>query len=159
MPRQKNLPQGPRRKRMTREGRLQSATATRWLERYEGKDLIKGYGKWFAVDPLCAVTELRMLGVRIDEERENAIKTSIEGRATARKRRRESALEDRNADCNDTFAQFIGYTAGDVPYGVAWEEIGEHSTTATTGVAIEAKWRNRFYMRRVSDVVGDQEYC
>jgi len=48
---------------MTRQGRLSLARATRWVEKYEGKHIIKSYGKWFGVDPLCAIVELRMLGV------------------------------------------------------------------------------------------------
>lgn len=47
---------GPRRKRMTREARLQSAKS--WLKDYEGKNVIKSYGKWFAVDQICAMKEL-----------------------------------------------------------------------------------------------------
>ena len=52
-----------RRKRMTRHGRLSAARATRWVEQYKGKDIVAGYANWFAVDPRCAVIELRMLGV------------------------------------------------------------------------------------------------
>ena len=107
---------------MRREARLQSAKAARWVEQYEGKDIIKGYGKWFAVDPLCALTELRMLGVRIDEEREGQIRALIQARAEAGKHRRETAPEDCYADCDETFAQIIGYTAGSAPYGITWEE-------------------------------------
>ena len=71
----------------------------------QGMALSKGYGTWFAVDPLCAVTELRMLGVAIGEERKNQIMASIEARADARRRRKEfsteAELEARNADGDD----------------------------------------------------------
>lgn len=113
---------------MTRQQRLDSAKATRWVEKYEGNNIIKSYGKWFAVDPLCAIIELRMLGVKITEERENQIKASIEARAAARRHRDELAgdreFEERYADSDDTYAYIAGYTPGGVPYGVTWKELG-----------------------------------
>lgn len=128
MPRRKKHLLGPRRKRMTRQGRLDSARATRWVQNCVGRNVIKSYGKWFAVDPLCAVFELRMLGVKVDSERENQIKASIEARAAARKRRKQSAVEaefeEFHTDSDDTFSYIAGYTAGGVPYGVTWEELG-----------------------------------
>lgn len=69
---------------MTRQGRLESAKATRWVEKYEGKNLIKGCAKWFAVDLLCAVAELRMLGVEISREREMQLRGTVEARAADR---------------------------------------------------------------------------
>lgn len=123
----KKHPRDPRRKRMTREGRLQSAKATRWLDHYQGQNIIKSYGKWFAVDPLCALIELPMLGVRIPEEREKQIEASINARAAERKRRVKSAAEtafkELYADSDDTFAYIVGYTSGGVPFGTTWEEL------------------------------------
>ena len=121
MPRQKNQLQSPRRKRMTREDRLQSATAARWVERYQGKDIIKDYSKWFAVDPLCALTELKILGVRIDDERERQIRDLIQARAGTRRRRKGSPAEDHNADCDETFAQIIGVHSGK---RAVWRHVG-----------------------------------
>jgi hypothetical protein len=119
----------PRRKRMTRQGRLDSARATGWLQQYGGKNIIKSYGKWFGVDPLCAIMELRMLGATISEERENRVKALIEARTTAAKHRSELSgqgdLEELYSDCDDTFAYIAGYTPGGAPYGVTWEELGE----------------------------------
>lgn len=117
---------GPRRKRMTRQARLESAKITGWVEKYEGKNIIKGYSNWFAVDLLCASTELRMLGVTIAPERENQIRASIEARAAARKRRKEAAagseLDESFPDSDHTFAHIAGCTPGGVPFGVTWEE-------------------------------------
>jgi len=114
---------------MTRQRRLESAKATRWVKKYEGKNIVKGYAKWFAVDLLSAVAELRMLGVEISEEREKQLRGTIEARAAERARCREAAaqaeLETLYADCDDTFAYIAGYTSGGAPYGVTWEEIGE----------------------------------
>jgi hypothetical protein len=78
----------PRRKRMKRQGRLSSVRATGWVQKYKGKNIIAGYSKWFAVDPLCALIELRLLGVKIDEGREEQIKASTNARAAQRARRK-----------------------------------------------------------------------
>ena len=54
----------PRRKRMKRQNRLQAAK--HWIPTYNGKNIIKGYRNWFGVDLLCAIQELKMLGVKLD---------------------------------------------------------------------------------------------
>jgi len=114
---------------MTRQGRLSSARATRWVEKYEGKNIIAGYANWFAIDPLCALMELRMLGVTIDPERENRIKAAIEARAVARKRRQElraqAELEVLPTNSDQNFAYIAGCTPGGVPYGTPLEELEE----------------------------------
>lgn len=129
MPRKKKQCLSPRRKRMTRLGRIESAKATRWVEKYDGKNLIKGYVKWFAVDLLCAVAELRMLGVEISRERENQLRGTVEARAAERKLRIEATpqaeFEDLYPDCDGTFAYNAGNTSGCLPYGVTWGEVGE----------------------------------
>lgn len=91
MPRKKkrrNL--GPRRKRMRRAVRLMSAAT--WLPRYSGKDVVKGYSRWYAVDLVCAIRELRMLGVQISAEREERVRRSIADRASDGARRRAARL-------------------------------------------------------------------
>ncbi|GAB6058290.1 hypothetical protein [Desulfonatronum parangueonense] len=91
---------------MARQDRLRSAKATGWVSRYSGKNIIKSYARWFAVDLLCAVIELRMLGVSINLEREVQIKATIEARA-AEKQRKKAATE---AGCEDICADFGQYT-------------------------------------------------
>jgi hypothetical protein len=54
-----NLP--PRRKRMKRPQRLESAKG--WLETYEGDKVVKAYRKRYGVDFETAFTELALLGV------------------------------------------------------------------------------------------------
>jgi len=114
---------------MTRNGRLSSAKATAWVTRYVGKNIVKGYANWFAVDLLCAVLELRMLGVAISPERETQIKASVEARAAAKKRIKKAARDAEShelyADSDGTFAYIVGYTPGGAAYGVRWEELGE----------------------------------
>jgi hypothetical protein len=88
MARKRNWHTVPRRRRMKRQGRLNSARATGWVEKYKGRNIITGYSKWFAVDLLCALIELRRLGVKIDQDREEQIRASIKARAAQRARRK-----------------------------------------------------------------------
>lgn len=129
MSRRKSHQHGPRRKRMTRQARLRSAKHTRWVEQYTGKNIVESYRKWFAVDPLCAVLELRMLGVSIPGEIENRAKEFSQARAKAKQSRRQSAaqceLDETLTDSDEMFAYIAGYTPGGVPYGVTWDEFGE----------------------------------
>jgi hypothetical protein len=67
----------PRRKRMNRTARLQSAK--HWLPTYTGRDLVKGYRNWYGVSTVCAIMELRQLGIEVDEQR---LIQAIEGAAT-----------------------------------------------------------------------------
>jgi hypothetical protein len=57
--RKKNRNLGPRCKRMRRPARLQ--VAVKWRSGYGGKDIVRGYARWFGVDLVCAIVELRML--------------------------------------------------------------------------------------------------
>ena len=60
--RKKALP--PRRLRMKQPARLQSAA--HWIPTYQGKNVVRGYARWFGVDPGCALTELLLLDVDLD---------------------------------------------------------------------------------------------
>jgi hypothetical protein len=40
-----------------------------WIPAYRGKDLVRGYSRWFGTDRLCAIVELRLLGVGVPEQR------------------------------------------------------------------------------------------
>ena len=113
---------GPGRKRMTRDARLQSARAIRWVETYRGKNVIQGYCKWYGVDLLCAVMELRALGVTISVEREAQLRQSAISRSVVRNKKKDETLSD-FCDSDDTFAFIAGYTSGGFPYGVTWEEL------------------------------------
>lgn len=64
--RNKHQSQIPRHKRMNRPARLQLAQA--WLQKYSGKNVVRGYRKHFAVDWKCAAIELDMLGVELDRD-------------------------------------------------------------------------------------------
>ena len=75
---------------MQRPARLQAAV--KWRSGYGGKDLVRGYARWFGVDRLCAITELRMLGVEVDAAREQEFRRSIAARAEGRARWRAAKL-------------------------------------------------------------------
>lgn len=82
--RKKNRNRGPRRKRMRRPVRLQAAV--KWRSGYGGKNIVPGYARWFGVDLVCAIIELRMLGVAIDAEYEQRVRRTIAAPAEARAR-------------------------------------------------------------------------
>lgn len=92
---------------MTREQRIASAKATSWVIQYSGKNIVKGYANWFAVDLMCAIQELRQLGVTIVPAREAAIKASVEVRIRERFLRKQTRLisemagADVEGDCSE----------------------------------------------------------
>jgi hypothetical protein len=125
----KKHPHGPRRKRMKRTSRLQSARG--WMQTYDGRDLVRGYSRWYGVDRLTAVLELRQLGVPDLEEREAKERRTVELKTLQNARRKESRRQQEAreeclfSDSDDTFAYIAGYTPGGTPYGITWEEWGE----------------------------------
>jgi hypothetical protein len=86
----KNRNLGPRRKRMRRPARL--LAAMKWRAGYGGKNLVRGYARWFGVDLICAIAELRMLGMAVDPEYEAQLRLTIAARAKWRARRRAEKL-------------------------------------------------------------------
>ena len=128
--RQKRLSvKSPRRLRMTRAGRLQSARATNWVANYQGANIVRGYRKWFGVDWQCAITELRLLGVTVDPEYESQLRRTVDSLAASRQRKKLKRAgvdpQESTTDCDDTFAYIAGYTSGGMPFGVTWEELDQ----------------------------------
>ena len=115
--------QTPRRKTLTKNGRFVSAKD--WITKYDGKSLISGYAKWFGVDKICAINELKTLGVIIPENIENQIVDSYKRRIEQRKLAKEKAevLDIASYDSDDNFAFIAGYTSGGFPYGLTHEEL------------------------------------
>ena len=113
---------GPRHKRMTRPRRLQSAK--HWIPTYTGKNLVRGYQNYFAVDQVCALLELRMLGRSIDDEKIDNARQNEQVKAEARKKKRQSEIEpfDRYPDSDEHHYFVAGYTTGGFAYGITWEE-------------------------------------
>jgi len=75
---------------MRRSARL--LAAVQWRSGYGGKNIVRGYARWFGVDLVCAIVELRMLGVAIDPEYEQQVRRSIAARAEARAQWRAAKL-------------------------------------------------------------------
>jgi hypothetical protein len=113
---------------MNRQARIDSAMATNWVAKYEGKNVIKGYANWYGVDLICAIVELRLLGVSISHGRESQVRQSLS--RNSRNRANRKMAEGQNPegphwDSDETFAYIAGYTSGGAPYGVTWEEMEE----------------------------------
>jgi len=123
--RRKNKGNTPRHKRMNRSSRLQAAK--HWVPKYEGKNLISGYSKHFAVDKLCAAIELEMLGYPIKRNYKKKLKDDAKqkqrkGEKRKKLKRKEQMEDELWEDSDETFAFIAGYTSGGAPYGITWEE-------------------------------------
>ena len=126
MARKKKKGDTPRRKRLKKKQRLQSASS--WIKGYSGKNLIKGYAKWFGVDKITAINELRILGVDISEEHELRIRKSIEELTERRKlakQKRENEGTEVFSPWDSEFDFVAGYTSNGFPYGITIEEMEE----------------------------------
>ena len=113
----KHKPLPPRHKRLTRQGRLQAAKT--WLRSYPGKNIAQGYRRHFGVDSLCAIPELRLIGVAIDPVYERAVLAVSRARNKKRKREEKFLISE---ETFYGFAFIAGYTAGGAPYGITIEE-------------------------------------
>jgi len=99
--------------------------APQWISVYTGKNPVRGYGRHFSGDLICAITEMRILGYPVPEEYELAVKRSIADRNLQRKKKREAkaAATNHPNDVSDGEFTFIaGYTSGGAPYGIRREE-------------------------------------
>ena len=115
---------------MTRKARIDSATATNWVANYKGKNVVKGYAKWFGVDLLCAIVELRLLGVSVKPEREDQVRQPLSSNFRDRAIRKMAEEQNLGGPCQDqdeTFAYIAGHTSDGAPYGVTWDEVDETS--------------------------------
>lgn len=115
---------------MKRQSRLSSGKA--WLEKYEGSNVVKSYAIWYGVNRLCALVELKQLGLEITDEQIEYEKRVEENRAinkgAAKSRKKEEKEEECFADSDEYFSFIAGYTSGGVPYGTTWEEEEELSS-------------------------------
>lgn len=108
---------------MTRAARLRAGK--QWLARYEGQDPVRGYRKWFGVGGVCAVLELRMLGVELSDARLEQARRDEQARAAQRARRNEKHAAASPMDSDGDFAFIAGYTEGGGPFGIPRDEWGE----------------------------------
>ena len=92
---------------MNRKQRLQSAQT--FIQNFGGRNIARGYSRWYGVDRRCAVLELKMLGVRLKEDYVAAVFVTArdqEERAIRARLEREAALEAEEVDSDDSFAWF-----------------------------------------------------
>lgn len=112
---------------LKREHRLRSAKD--WLKTYSGNNVVKGYSKKYSVNKLCAIKELRMLGIEISEAYERQLINSMEALKQQRLSFKKKREDEINASCgfesDENFAMIIGYTSGGFSYGVTHEEMEE----------------------------------
>ena len=115
-----------------REYRLRSAKS--WIKTFSGNNIVKGYSKKYSVDKLCAVKELRMIGVDISEEYEMQLINSMEALRRQKLSFRKKQEDELNAlhgfESDENFAMIIGYTSGGFPYGVTYEEMEQINNEA-----------------------------
>lgn len=121
MVRRKNKNHGPKRKRMSRRCRLNSAK--KWVVSCKAKNIAKAYRKWYGVDYQCAFTELEMIGVKIDPQYKQQVLNSVESQRINKLKKKQEKEVDWFEDSDENFAYIAGYTSGGVPYGVRWEEL------------------------------------
>ncbi|WP_138418198.1 hypothetical protein [Aquibacillus sediminis] len=76
----------PWHKRMDRSRRLQAAP--HWIPKYNGKNLVKGNSKHFAVNHLCAVYELEQFGYQISDTYKQNLKQDQLDKQRATERRK-----------------------------------------------------------------------
>jgi hypothetical protein len=107
---------GPKRKRMSRPERLASVKTKKWVGSYSGKRIVHAYRKWFSVDLLCAIAELRLLNVTISHEYEVQVSQSIAQRALEKKRRREARAIHLSDEFTSELDYGFGYVAGEYPW-------------------------------------------
>ena len=124
MGKKKNSSSIPRHKRMRRADRL--LIAKQWLPTYKGQSIVRGYARHFAVDLLCAVKELEMLGNQFKPEYIDQLKKTIAGQIEQKQERKRLNAEEKmvtSFESEDVFYYIAGYTSGGAPYGVTWEVI------------------------------------
>jgi hypothetical protein len=111
--------------------------AKTWIKTYPGKNPVKGYSKKYGVDKLCAVKELRLIGVEISEAYEKQLKRSLEElrkQRLASKKKREDALKTEPLfDSDEHYAMIIGYKSAGFAYGVTHEEMENMEDTQKNG--------------------------
>lgn len=122
----------PTRYTMDRNRRLQSAKS--WMATYEGKNMVRSYAKRYRTDLLCAIQELKLLGVEIKPEYENAVRQTIAQRIEQNRKKKEAKLafeefEGVNEYQGWDFAYIAGYTSGGAPYGIRWEDMPSEEET------------------------------
>lgn len=92
---------------MNREQRLQSARS--FIRDFKGRNIARGYSRWFGVDRRCAIIELTMLGVQLKREYVAAVYETARAGATSLTTRLErEAREAQIYSDNDAWFDDVG---------------------------------------------------
>ena len=120
----------PHTMKMTPNRNRRLKSAEKWVKTHSGKRIVQGYAKRYGVDKLCAVKELRLIGIEISEEYENQLRQSIEVLKRQRQLRKDKEGQELNStsefDSDENFAFIAGYTNGGFPFGITHEEMDEN---------------------------------
>ena len=100
------------------------ARAPKWLSIYPGKKLVRGYAKHFHVDLLCAITDLRLLGVAISDEYEKSIRQNIEARTRQKQKKKEAVEMPEDFGYLDTeyYPFIVNFTSDGPAFGLGWKK-------------------------------------
>ena len=112
----------PKRKKLNEQARLKCGPD--WIKDFRGKSIVLGYARWFGVDKICAINELKKLNVIIPEDIETQIRKSIKIQIEF-KANRKKQIELKSIGYNDSdenFAFIAGYTSGGIPFGLTHNE-------------------------------------
>lgn len=110
----------PRRKRFNRKQRL--ASAKLWLQSCTGEKVVRDYRRYFGVDWPTAFKELEILGVSIPADYKETVLKTLASIAAAKGQKKAEKLALENPDQDENFAFIAGYTSGEAPYGITWDE-------------------------------------
>ena len=117
----------PKRKRLKKPERLNVAKS--WIKTYNGKSIVSGYAKWFGVDKICAVNELKSIGAVSPEMLEKQIIKSHQLLLEQKKEKREKRNNEEAAifllDSDENFAFIAGYTSNGFPFGLTHEQFDQ----------------------------------
>lgn len=121
----------PRRKRLKQADRLQSGK--QWLANYTGTHPVRSYMKWYGVDLHCAITELQLLGFKLEKDTIEQMLLAKEKMMAARKIKKEQAklTEVITIENEEDFAYIAGFTSGGCPYGITHKEMSTFNSALT----------------------------
>ncbi|MGM0379808.1 MAG: hypothetical protein ACQEQE_08700 [Bacillota bacterium] len=105
-------------KNYKRQDRLE--VAKKWIENYEGEDVVSDYSKYFGVNKVCTVQELEILEYGLSQEYMNEIKRVYEYNLKNKNQKLDEISG--NEFQNSEFYFIAGYTPGGFPFGITWEE-------------------------------------
>jgi len=102
----------------TQKRSVRLLSAKKWLASYNGKNIVRGYAKHYKTDLLCAIADLKILGVEVPAAYEEAIRRSFADRTRQNIKKKGLALNnDHLSDSDQDFCFIVGYTSGGAPYG------------------------------------------